>query len=38
MTSSATLAAHNNSMASSPELPINNGGEMSAFKVGSKKY
>ena len=38
MTSSDSVAAHNNSMASSPESPINNGGERSAVKVGAKKY
>ena len=37
MTSSATVAVHKSSMASSLELPINNGGESSAVKVGARK-
>ena len=35
MTSSATTAVHNSSMASSPESPTNNGGDSFAVTVGS---
>ena len=37
MTSSATMAVHKSSMASSPESPVSNGGESFAVKVGAKK-
>ena len=37
MTSSATMAVHKSSMASSPELPVSNGGERLAVKVGARK-
>ena len=38
MTSSATMAVHKSSMASSPESPVSNGGESFADKVGARKY
>ena len=37
MTSSATMAVHKSSMASSPESPVSNGGERFTDKVGARK-